>query len=108
MKPSVKQPVVFKDLNRSKLLLTTPYIAAGSMQNYRLDKLNAGYTKNSKHNFDAGIDIKAGLSSYLTLDATINPDFAQAEADDQQVNLSRFSLFFPEKRLFFQESIAHF
>ena len=50
-----------------------------------------------------GSIVNINLTSNLTLDATLNPDFAQAEADDQQVNLSRFSLFFPEKRQFFQE-----
>ncbi|GAB5535403.1 MAG: hypothetical protein Rubg2KO_16520 [Rubricoccaceae bacterium] len=52
---------------------------------------------------DAGLDIKYGLTSNLTLDASINTDFAQVEADNVQLNLSRFSLFFPEKREFFLE-----
>ncbi len=49
------------------------------------------------------MDLKYGLSNDITLDVTVNTYFAQAEADDQQVNLTRFSLFFPEKRQFFQE-----
>ncbi len=56
----------------------------------------------------AGLDVKAGLGPSLTLDATINPDFAQAEADEQQVNLTQFSLFFPEKREFFLENSGIF
>ncbi|MEO0558556.1 MAG: DUF5916 domain-containing protein [Bacteroidota bacterium] len=52
---------------------------------------------------DAGIDIKYGLTSNLTLDASVNTDFAQVEADNVQLNLTRFSLFFPEKREFFLE-----
>ena len=52
---------------------------------------------------DLGVDVKVGLTSSLTLDATVNTDFAQVEADNVQVNLSRFSLFFPEKREFFLE-----
>ena len=52
---------------------------------------------------DAGFDIRYPISSELTLDVTANTDFAQVEADDEQVNLDRFSLFFPEKRRFFQE-----
>src|SRR5436190_6677951 len=44
----------------------------------------------------------------MTFDATINPDFAQAEADEQQVNLTQFSLFFPEKREFFLENAGIF
>jgi Domain of unknown function (DUF5916)/Carbohydrate family 9 binding domain-like len=56
----------------------------------------------------AGLDVKAGLTPSLTLDLTINPDFAQAEADEQQVNLTQFSLFFPEKREFFLENAGMF
>ena len=56
----------------------------------------------------AGLDVKAGLTPSLTLDATVNPDFAQAEADEQQVNLTQFSLFFPEKREFFLENSGVF
>ncbi|MGH9349509.1 MAG: DUF5916 domain-containing protein [Vicinamibacterales bacterium] len=52
---------------------------------------------------DAGVDVKYGLTKGLTLDATYNTDFAQVEDDEQQVNLTRFSLFFPEKREFFLE-----
>ena len=51
----------------------------------------------------AGFDIKYGLSRSLTADLTYNTDFAQVEEDVQQVNLTRFSLFFPEKREFFLE-----
>jgi hypothetical protein len=51
----------------------------------------------------AGLDVKYGLTSGLTADFTVNTDFAQVEADDQQVNLTRFNLFFPEKRDFFLE-----
>ena len=53
---------------------------------------------------DAGIDVKFGLTENLTADFTYNTDFAQVEVDEQQVNLTRFSLFFPEKRDFFLES----
>ena len=52
---------------------------------------------------DGGLDIKYGLTQNLTADLTWNTDFAQVEADEQQVNLTRFSLFFPEKREFFLE-----
>ena len=53
---------------------------------------------------DAGIDVKFGVTENLTADFTYNTDFAQVEVDEQQVNLTRFSLFFPEKRDFFLES----
>src|SRR5882762_1171749 len=52
---------------------------------------------------DAGLDVKYGLTKGLTADLTYNTDFAQVEEDEQQVNLPRFSLFFPEKREFFLE-----
>ena len=52
----------------------------------------------------AGLDIKYGITENLTADLTFNTDFAQVEVDEQQVNLTRFSLFFPEKREFFLES----
>ena len=52
---------------------------------------------------DFGLDAKVGITSGLTADLTYNTDFAQVEADAQQINLTRFSLFFPEKREFFLE-----
>jgi len=55
-----------------------------------------------------GLDVKYNVTSNLTLDLTVNTDFAQVEADDQQVNLTRFSIFFPEKRQFFQERAGIF
>jgi hypothetical protein len=57
---------------------------------------------------DIGLDLKYGVTPALTLDLTANPDFAQAEADEQQVNLTRFSLFYPEKREFFLENSGVF
>lgn len=52
---------------------------------------------------DIGFDVKYGITQNLTADFTYNTDFAQVEVDEQQVNLTRFSLFFPEKREFFLE-----
>ena len=57
---------------------------------------------------DAGVDIKYGITHNLTADLTYNTDFAQVEVDEQQVNLTRFSLFFPEKREFFLEGSGIF
>ena len=57
---------------------------------------------------DAGVDVKFGVTSGLTWDFTVNTDFSQVEADEQQVNLTRFSLFFPEKRDFFLENSGVF
>ena len=57
---------------------------------------------------DFGLDVKYGVTQNLTADFTYNTDFAQVEVDEQQVNLTRFSLFFPEKREFFLESRGTF
>ncbi len=58
--------------------------------------------------FDFGADMKVGVTSNLTADLTVNTDFAQVEADQEQANLTRFSLFFPEKRQFFLEGAGLF
>jgi hypothetical protein len=55
-----------------------------------------------------GADVKYGVTPNLTADLTINTDFAQVEVDEQQVNLTRFNLFFPEKRDFFLEGLGTF
>jgi hypothetical protein len=62
----------------------------------------------ARRSADVGIDVKWGLRADLTLDLTVNTDFAQVEADVEQVNLTRFPLFFPEKRPFFLENAQLF
>jgi len=57
---------------------------------------------------DIGLDVKWGVRADLTLDLSVNTDFAQVEADEEQVNLTRFALFFPEKRAFFLENAQTF
>jgi hypothetical protein len=57
---------------------------------------------------DAGLDLKLGVAKSLSMDLTYNTDFAEVEVDQQQVNLTRFSLFFPEKREFFLENSGIF
>ena len=59
-------------------------------------------------NVEAGVDVKYSITPSLTLDLTYNTDFAQVEVDDQQINLDRFNLFFPEKRPFFLENAGQF
>lgn len=58
----------------------------------------------SDYKFNAGADVKLNLTSSLNLDITLNPDFSQAEVDQQVTNLDRFELFFPERRQFFLEN----
>jgi len=67
-----------------------------------------GADKAKNDSTDAGLDVKWGLTRNLTLDLTYNTDFADTEVDDQQINLTRFSLFFPEKREFFLENSGIF
>jgi len=61
-------------------------------------------TKPMAGDFQSGLDVKYGVTSGLVWDFTVNTDFSQVEADEQQVNLTRFNLFFPEKRDFFLEN----
>lgn len=65
-------------------------------------------TDRAKNNGEVGVDLKYSLTPSMTLDLTYNTDFAQVEVDDQQVNLDRFNLFFPEKRPFFLENAGLF
>ncbi len=78
---------------------------------YALASANKDFTRTTDQldrNGDVGLDLKWGLTPSLTLDGTINTDFAQVEADEEQVNLTRFDLFFPEKRPFFLENASTF
>ena len=75
---------------------------------YTLGSSNAITGAGTDGDFDAGLDVKYGVTSGLTWDFTVNTDFSQVEADEQQVNLSRFNLFFPEKRDFFLENSGIF
>jgi hypothetical protein len=75
---------------------------------YVLGSANRLISGDSRGDFDAGVDAKYGVTSGLTWDFTVNTDFSQVEADEQQVNLTRFTLFFPEKRDFFLENSGVF
>jgi hypothetical protein len=75
---------------------------------YILGSTNAVTDNDLQRDGDVGFDVKYGVTSSLTWDFTVNTDFSQVEADEQQVNLSRFSLFFPEKRDFFLENSGIF
>ena len=84
-------------------LETKPFLLTGRRQ--ETDNLGAITSSNQR---EVGIDIKTELRPGLLLDLTVNTDFAQVEVDDAQVNLTRFSLFFPEKRDFFLENSGIF
>lgn len=65
-------------------------------------------SKGEKPEQDVGADLRYSISSGLTVEATVNPDFATVEADIEQVNLTRFELFYPEKRPFFLEGAENY
>ena len=78
----------------------TPYVLGSARQ--------GGALNGTDTDADAGFDMKYLVTPSLTLDLTVNTDFAQVEADNQQINLDRFNLFFPEKRPFFLENAGQF
>jgi hypothetical protein len=102
-KPSLSRVIEFEGLKPKKPLYVTPYIITGVGQMYELNEAGTAYKMNSTPKLDAGGDIKYSITNNLTLDLTVNTDFAQVEADDQKINLTRYSLYFPEKRVFFLE-----
>ncbi len=85
-----------------------PPIAKGNMSiiPFTTAASNKDYVLNTppKNEFQGGFDAKIAISPSLNLDLTVNPDFAQVEVDRQVTNLSRFELFFPERRQFFLEN----
>ncbi len=107
-KPSQAQEVELPGLHSRHPLYIAPYILGGAVRAVELDDVETAYIGSRSPRFEIGLDVKYGLTNNLTLDATLNTDFAQVEADDAQVNLTRYSLFFPEKRLFFQERASVF
>ena len=94
--------VGMEDLSRGMDLRVKPFLVAGGSR-----KQTLAQTENSSHG-DLGLDLKYGVTAGLNLDVTVNTDFAQAEVDDERINLTRFPLFFPEKREFFLENAGQF
>ncbi|MFT5435193.1 MAG: hypothetical protein ACI9OJ_005910, partial [Myxococcota bacterium] len=88
-----------RDLPRSRNLTLKPYLTSSTVGGRPQDN---DFLYNT--DVDVGLDVKYGVTSQLTLDLTVNTDFSQAEVDQQQVNLTRFGLFFPEQRDFFLEN----
>ncbi len=81
-----------------------PYVLGGAVR-----ENDPGSAEQRSRTLDElGLDVKYSITPGLTLDATTNTDFAQVEADQEQVNLTRFSLFYPEKREFFLENAELF
>ena len=85
-----------------RLATVTPYALTSTARNYEGDE------RSFNEEADFGGEAKIQVTQGLTLDVTANTDFAQVEVDNQQVNLTRFSLLFPEKRPFFLENAGFF
>ena len=108
-KPSQMRKIILEGVEgQGKPVYITPYVLAGGGHSQVLNGLGTGFDRSTDRVEEGGLDVRYGLTSNLTLQVTANTDFAQVEADDQQVNLTRFSLFFPEKRRFFQERASNF
>ena len=95
-----------EDISPGRNLKITPFVTAGVTQLRPPTDPSASFT--TSDDYDGGLDLTYSLTPSLTLDATYRTDFAQVEVDRQQVNLTRFSLFFPEKRDFFLENAGTF
>ncbi|NNE34342.1 MAG: hypothetical protein HKN13_03845 [Rhodothermales bacterium] len=92
-----------RDVERGRNVLIKPYVIAGA-QEFRLDENET----ESDTRQDVGLDVKWAVNPNVTVDVTLNTDFAQVESDNVQLDLSRFNLFFPEKREFFLERAGLF
>ena len=92
-----------QNVERGRNVLIKPYVIAGAQQ-FRVDPTET----DSDTRTDAGIDVRWAVNPNVTLDVTVNTDFAQVESDVVQLDLTRFSLFFPEKREFFLERAGLF
>jgi hypothetical protein len=101
-KASQARDVMLEGIYRRKPVYLSPYLLGGLRQ-FERPGFDGPLQSRNDLDRDLGLDLKYGLTNNLSLDLTLNTDFAQVEADNEQANLTRFSLFFPEKRQFFQE-----
>jgi hypothetical protein len=105
IKSSKAQDVSFANVKNKRPWFTSPYVL-GTAGHHHVDSDEDETTHPDKVNdnkITAGLDVQHALTDNMNLDLTFNTDFAQVEADDQVINLSRFDFFFPEKRRFFLE-----
>lgn len=102
-RPSMAQTIIFENIKPHNPVYISPYVLGGTTRSYDLNETGTAYEQTDDPKFTGGLDVKYNVNNNVTLDLTVNTDFAQVEADDEIVNLTRYSLFFPEKRLFFQE-----
>ncbi|MDA0312509.1 MAG: DUF5916 domain-containing protein, partial [Gemmatimonadetes bacterium] len=105
---SAWQDVRLRDVAPRNPVYLSSYVLGGSTLSTALPEGASAYVAATERKYEVGGDLKITPTSNLTLDLTVNTDFAAVEADQQQVNLTRFSLFFDEKRPFFQERAGIF
>lgn len=98
--------VGIRDIKPSRQVEVTPYVT--SRAEYTEAAAGNPFNDGSRYNLDAGADLKMSLTSNLTLNGTVNPDFGQVEVDPAVINLSDFETYFPEKRPFFIEGAGTF
>jgi hypothetical protein len=108
LKPSQAQEVVLRGVKPAKPIYIAPYVLTGLHKTNEINIAGTEYLKSTKPALEGGLDVKYGITNNLTVDLTVNTDFAQVESDDQQTNLTRFSLYLPEKRTFFLERSSVF
>ena len=92
----------FEGLRQGRNLQLKPSVVGGTSSGAQVPSAALGAK------YDAGLDLKYGVTPSVTLDLTYNTDFSQVEVDQEQVNLTRFSRFFPERREFFIENSGSF
>ncbi|MCA9739575.1 MAG: DUF5916 domain-containing protein [Gemmatimonadota bacterium] len=105
---SVWQDVRLRDVAPRTPIYLSPYALGSAERGTVLAGDESAFLGTSDRSVEFGGDLKINPTPNLTLDLTVNTDFAAVEADQQQVNLTRFSLFFEEKRPFFQERAGIF
>ena len=91
-----------KDLKTKRVFQVKPYVLPGASKDFLATNPSA------TSSFESGMDVRYGLTPNMTLDLSYNTDFAQVEGDQEQVNLTQFPTFFPEKREFFLEGSTLF
>lgn len=105
---STWQDIRLRDIEPRNPVYVSPYVLAGTSRAAQLNQAGTAWEYVGSDAREMGGEMKLNPTPNLTLDLTVNTDFAAVEADQQQINLTRFSLFFDEKRPFFQERAGIF
>ena len=102
-KVSLAEEATFMDMESDRSYDITPYVSLGMKRSNSLNETGDGYDFERDLVFNPGLDLKFGVGKNFTMDVTVNTDFSTVEADDEQVNITRFDLYYEEKRQFFLE-----